>query len=103
MSIKPVLKICGKMYRKLFGAYRLHSLISKLIDGKWIILDVGCGRQSVLSEIKKRVNRITIILTTPTGFLPPYAGQEANPSESHLSGWSVRELKKLGFRTRGLN
>ena len=167
--MKSVLGICKKIYRKFIGVYRFHVLISRAIDKRWTILDVGCGRQSVLSEVKKgvhlvgldnyepyihksrqkgihdeyvfgdaralpftndsfdcviaievlehlskedgikmlkemeRVARKRIILTTPNGFLPTYAGLEDNPSESHLSGWNARELQKLGFKVRGLS
>lgn len=43
-----------------------------------------------------------LILTTPNGFLPTYAGPDDNPDEKHLSGWSANELKQLGFKVYGL-
>lgn len=45
-----------------------------------------------------------VILTTPNGFFQVYAGPNAlNPEEKHLSGWTVRELKDLGFTVYGVN
>ena len=41
----------------------------------------------------ERVAREKIILTTPNGFLPTYAGPRDNPEEKHLSGWTYDELK----------
>lgn len=49
----------------------------------------------------ERVATKKIILTTPNGFLPTYAGPKDNPEESHLSGWTSEELKKLGFKVYG--
>jgi len=51
----------------------------------------------------ERVARKKIILTTPNGYLPAYAGSGDNPEEKHLSGWTYKELRKLGFRVYGLN
>jgi len=51
----------------------------------------------------ERVAKKKIILTTPNGYLPTYAGPNDNPKECHLSGWSYDELKKIGFKIRGLN
>lgn len=158
-----------RIYRKLFGAYRLSSLLSREIEDEWRILDVGCGRFSSLQNLKKdcykvgldiyppyidkskkllvhdryvvgdarnlpfesdsfdcavateviehltkedglkmiremeRVARKKIILTTPNGFLPTYAGPDDNPRETHLCGYTAAELKKLGFRVWGFH
>ncbi len=56
----------------------------------------------MLEEIE-RIARKKVILTTPNGFLPTYAGPKDNPTESHISGWTTEELKKLGFEVYGLN
>jgi len=153
------------IYFKFFTLSPL--LISREIKNEWTILDVGCGRSSILRLVKKgsyrvgldfyepyilesekssihdkyvlgdarvlpfksnhfdcavangvlehlekqdglkmiremeRVAKKKIILTTPNGFLPAYAGPEDNPEERHLSGWTIDELKKLGFKVRG--
>lgn len=50
------------------------------------------------SVAKKR-----IILTTPNGFLELPPGPEDNPAEKHISGWTLEELKKLGFKVYGFN
>jgi len=51
----------------------------------------------------ERIAKKKIILTTPNGFLPAYAGPEDNPSEKHISGWTVNEFKQLNFSVYGLN
>jgi len=63
------------------------------------------NKEDGLEMIKemKRVAKRKIILTTPNGFLPTYAGPKDNPEERHLSGWTYDELKKLGFKVCGLN
>lgn len=63
------------------------------------------NKKDGLKMIKEleRVARKKIILTTPNGFLPTYAGPDDNPDESHVSGWSVDELKKSGFEVYGTN
>lgn len=62
-------------------------------------------KQDGLKMIKEmeRVAKKKIILTTPNGFLPTAPGPKDNPEERHLSGWTANELKKLGFRVRGLD
>lgn len=57
----------------------------------------------IMIEQMEKVARKKIILTTPNGFLPTYAGPDDNPTEIHLSGWTVDELRKLGFNIYGLN
>ena len=56
----------------------------------------------MIKEVE-RVAKNKIILTTPNGFLPTYAGPKDNPEESHLSGWTCGELRRLGFKVYGLN
>jgi len=46
----------------------------------------------------ERVAKRNIILTTPNGFLRTSAGPEDNPEETHLYGYTVNELKKIGFK-----
>jgi len=57
----------------------------------------------IMLEQMEKIARKKIILTTPNGFLPTYAGPDDNPTETHLSGWTVNELRKLGFKVYGLN
>ena len=43
-----------------------------------------------------------VIIFTPNGFLPQ--GEIAgNPFQKHLSGWSVKEFKRHGFKVKGIN
>jgi SAM-dependent methyltransferase len=158
----------GKIYLRFFGRYALLFLLSRELDSKGRILDVGCGQASPLALVNKLSYRVgldffnpfiliskrkgihddyvladarylpfkpksfdcavateilehlgkhegprtikqmeevagKIILTTPNGFFQVYAGQDAlNPMERHLSGWTVSELKELGFKVYGL-
>jgi hypothetical protein len=51
----------------------------------------------------EQVTQRKVILTTPNGFFEVYVGPDAlNPAEKHVSGWSVSDLKKLGFKVHGL-
>jgi len=45
--------------------------------------------------------RKKIILTTPNGYLHQDT-YDSNPLQEHKSGWTVNELRALGFRVRGL-
>ena len=50
----------------------------------------------------ERIARLKVIIFTPNGFLPQ--GEEyGNPFEIHKSGWSVQELRNLGYTVRGIN
>lgn len=42
-----------------------------------------------------------IIVSTPNGFWPQRT-RDKNVLQKHLSGWSLEEMKKLGFHCRGL-
>jgi len=43
-----------------------------------------------------------IIVSTPNGFLPQRE-RDDNLLQKHLSGWSLDEMRKLGFECRGLS
>jgi ubiquinone/menaquinone biosynthesis C-methylase UbiE len=45
--------------------------------------------------------RKKVIITTPNGYLPQDE-YDNNPFQEHISGWSVEELRQLGFRVTGL-
>lgn len=51
----------------------------------------------------ERVAKKKILLTTPNGFLPTYPGPNDNPDEAHLSGWTVDDVKDLGFKVYGIS
>ncbi len=42
-----------------------------------------------------------VIITTPNGFFP-MGEVDNNKHQRHLSGWTVADFKKLGFRCRGV-
>ena len=54
-----------RIYRKLFGAYSLSSLLSKEIENEWTILDVGCGRTSSLKGVNKGSYRVGLDIYKP--------------------------------------
>jgi 2-polyprenyl-3-methyl-5-hydroxy-6-metoxy-1,4-benzoquinol methylase len=64
-------------------------------------LKKDAGRE-LISQME-RIARKKIMLTTPNGFLPTYAGPDDNPDETHVCGWNVDELRKLGFIVHGLH
>lgn len=57
---------------------------------------------AMITEIERVVKK-KILMTTPNGFLPTYAGPEDNPEEKHLCGYTARELEKLGFKVYGFH
>jgi SAM-dependent methyltransferase len=50
----------------------------------------------------ERIARRRVVVFTPNGFLPqePY---DDNPHQAHLSGWTVDEMRDLGYRVVGIN
>lgn len=58
-------KFIRNIYFKLFGAYRLTSLIDKEVQDNWTILDAGCGRSSLLKKIKKGIYRVGLDIYKP--------------------------------------
>jgi hypothetical protein len=50
----------------------------------------------------ERIARRRVVIFTPNGFLPqdPYDG---NPHQAHLSGWTVDEMRGLGYKVLGIN
>jgi hypothetical protein len=60
--------------------------------------NAGCKLVADLERIARR----RVVIFTPNGFLPqePYGG---NPYQAHLSGWTVDEMRDLGYRVVGIN
>lgn len=56
--ISGLFDMLKRMYQKIFGPYRLVSLLSKEIEDNWTILDTGCGRTSPLKEVNKGKYRV---------------------------------------------
>lgn len=60
-------------------------------DGFSFIKELECVTDGVL------------VITTPKGFMSqPEDVWRAKPYEKHLSGWHASELRRLGFKVRGL-
>jgi ubiquinone/menaquinone biosynthesis C-methylase UbiE len=49
-----------------------------------------------------KVSKKKIIIFTPNGFVPQLATAD-NPFQEHKSGWTYKEMKKLGFKVYGIN
>jgi SAM-dependent methyltransferase len=49
----------------------------------------------------ERIARKRVLFLTPSGFLPQ-GNTEKGDLQAHLSGWSPREMEKLGYRVTGL-
>jgi len=43
-----------------------------------------------------------VILSTPNGYFP-MGKVDNNPHQEHLSGWSLKELQKLGYTVKGVS
>lgn len=54
-----------------------------------------------LIEEMEKIARKKVILLTPNGFYPQ-DGYDSNPYQVHKSGWSSRDLRKLGYKVYGL-
>jgi ubiquinone/menaquinone biosynthesis C-methylase UbiE len=50
----------------------------------------------------ERWARKKIIVTTPNGFVPQQILDD-NPLQKHLSGWTPKEMNRLGYQVRGLS
>lgn len=48
----------------------------------------------------ERVAKKRVILVTPNGFVPQY--NKDNKLQAHLSGWSVKDFKQLGYKVEGI-
>ena len=57
---------------------------------------------TVLLEKAQRIAKKFVIVHTPSGFFPQAAAPD-NPMEEHLSGWTVEEMRRLGYEVRGSN
>jgi SAM-dependent methyltransferase len=62
-------------------------------------LTKGEGYELLLKKMEN-IAKKKIIITTPNGFVP-HEEHDANIFQLHKSGWTVDELKKLGFRVMG--
>jgi len=54
-----------KIYLKLFGGHGLVSLLTKAIKDDWSVLDVGCGRDSILKYVNKGSYKVGVDIYEP--------------------------------------
>ncbi|MDO8490199.1 MAG: class I SAM-dependent methyltransferase [bacterium] len=62
-------------------------------------LEKSKGEQFLI--LLNKIARKKIILSTPNGFLPCTVFPGENPHQEHLSGWTVDELEREGYRCIG--
>ncbi|MBI3037327.1 class I SAM-dependent methyltransferase [Candidatus Woesearchaeota archaeon] len=55
-----------------------------------------------LLGMMEKIASVKVIVFTPNGFLPQQ-GYDNNPFQLHKSGWTVDEMKKLGYHVIGIN
>lgn len=53
-----------------------------------------------LLDDMERIARKKVILITPNGFVPQF--NKDNKLQAHLSGWSVSDFKKRGYKVEGM-
>lgn len=55
-----------------------------------------------LMEMMENISKDKVIIFTPNGFIPQ--GEiDNNPMQIHKSGWTVKEMKKKGYKVKGIN
>jgi len=52
-------------------------------------------------KILENLARTKVVIMTPNGFVPQ-TGYDNNPWQIHKSGWSYYEMKKRGYKVKGL-
>lgn len=55
-----------------------------------------------LIEMMEKILKNKVIIFTPNGFLPQ-GEYDNNPWQVHKSGWTVKEMKKRGYKVIGIN
>ena len=55
-----------------------------------------------LIEMMEKIAKNKVIIFTPNGFLPQ-GEYDNNPWQVHKSGWTVKEMKKRGYKVIGIN
>lgn len=53
-----------------------------------------------LLDFLENSNATLLVIETPNGFVHQLPTSE-NPFQQHISGWTVRDFKRLGFKVRG--
>jgi SAM-dependent methyltransferase len=66
-----------------------------------IIEHLGPLEGSALIGEMLRIARERVLITTVNGFLQQSA-YDGNPQQAHISGWTVREFRKRGFKITGI-
>lgn len=105
---KPAIEYSKK--QKIHNAYiygdikKLTSLVKKKSFDAVMALDViehlkKEDGYKLLNDME-RAARKKVILVTPNGFVPQY--NKDNKLQLHLSGWSIRDFTKVGYKVEGI-
>ncbi len=105
---KPSIELSKK--RKIHDSYiygdikKLNSLVKRKSYDAAIALDVIEHLKKEdgykLLDNMERVARKKVILVTPNGFIPQH--YKNNNLQAHLSGWSVEDFTKKGYKVEGI-
>jgi len=87
-----ILETCRKITDNSFDCALALDLIEHLEkeDGEKLLKEMA------------RIAKKRIIIYTPNGFLKQTVFED-NQAQKHLSGWSVKEMKKFGFKVYGMS
>lgn len=96
--------------RKIHNKYiygdinKLNSLVKKGTYDAAIALDViehltKSDGYKLLKNMERAAKK-KVILVTPNGFIPQH--NKENDLQEHLSGWTVKDFKKAGYKVEGI-
>jgi len=91
-QLMDVLRIGERFEKKSFDCVLLSDLIEHLSKADALKLITS----------SEAIAKKKIIIFTPNGFLPQDE-YDGNLHQVHLSGWTVREMRGLGYAVSGLN
>ncbi len=88
--------VLGDVSNLPFGSRTFDAVI--LID---VLEHLERGAAASLLRRAAELARRRVIVTTPNGFLPQ-RDLKGNPWQRHRSGWTVTDMRRLGYRAHGL-
>lgn len=83
------------IYFKLFGKYKLKTLIDNEIQNNWTILDAGCGRDSPLKHIKNGSYKVGL------DFYEPYIVQ--SKAKRIHNDYVIGDVKEMPFKDKSFD
>lgn len=106
---KPYLKKAQQLntYEKLiYGDVRKLKIKPKSFDAvvsSQVIEHLEKKEALGLIKVMEKIAKNRVIIGTTNGYFPfdPLEGKDENPLQVHKSGWSIKEMKKYGYRVYG--